>query len=248
MKNKLLMLISTIIITLIFSLNIYAINVTFKSQNSSGTYLAPSTLEIVRGTGTTKETYTLSNGNNYLSMTSGTTFGFNMVSSGYAKRYSSETMFTVPSSSPAEYGIILTPTSTYSILNYVRPLSTLNMTSSFGWRVYLHEGSYTRNMHRGIDYSGTLGQTSIYSVSDASSYTTFWDDDSGNVIKITTGSYDISYKHLNSYSNNVINHQSIYKGNEIGKVGNTGSSSTNPHLHIEFYAAGTYRDPSAFYN
>lgn len=185
-------------------------------------------------------------GTKSLSMNAGDKFGYNMEANNYAKRYSSSSMSTVPSTSLA-CTLKLTPKSTYQSYGYSSPLSSLTVTSEFGWRVYSNGSSYTRDCHYGIDYAGSDGVTNIYSISDAESYSTGWDNSSGNYISIVSDSFTITYRHMASYSSTVTGNKTVSEGTNIGKVGQTGGV-TGPHLHIDIYASGTYRDPAAFYN
>ncbi|WP_186756719.1 M23 family metallopeptidase [Echinicola salinicaeni] len=103
------------------------------------------------------------------------------------------------------------------------------LASGFGMR--LHPILKVRKMHTGIDFSAPKG-TPVYATGD------------GKVVEVKTefGGYGKSiiidhgfgfktrYGHLNEFS--VRKGQTVKRGDEIGKVGNTGSS-TAPHVHYE---------------
>ncbi|UCS92903.1 M23 family metallopeptidase [Echinicola marina] len=103
------------------------------------------------------------------------------------------------------------------------------LASGFGMR--LHPVLKVRKMHTGIDFSAPKG-TPIYATGD------------GKVVEVKTefGGYGKSividhgfgfktrYGHMNEFS--VKRGQTVKRGDEIGKVGNTGTS-TAPHVHYE---------------
>ena len=103
------------------------------------------------------------------------------------------------------------------------------LASGFGMR--LHPILKVRKMHAGIDFSAPKG-TPIYATGD------------GKVVEVTTefGGYGKSividhgfgfktrYGHMNEF--NVKRGQTVKRGDQIGTVGNTGSS-TAPHVHYE---------------
>ena len=253
MKNikikRICTILSFLIVCISMMTHVLAANVTlyFYCKDTSNNAISNSTLEVAKNTATSRQSYSMPSGNTSLVMSTGTSFGYNMLANNYAKRYSGASMTAVPSSSTS-YTLKLTSKSVYQNLGYGTPLDSLSLTSGFGWRIYWNGTSYVRDCHFGMDYSGTDGVTNIYSISDASSYTTGWDSSSGNYVQITTSNgYTITYRHMHSYSNAVNNGYSISKGDALGKVGSTGNV-TGPHLHIDIYGSGTYRDPSAFFN
>lgn len=103
------------------------------------------------------------------------------------------------------------------------------LASGFGMR--LHPILKVRKMHPGIDFSAPKG-TPIYATGD------------GKIVEVKTefGGYGKSividhgfgfktrYGHMNEFS--VRKGQTVKRGDEIGKVGNTGTS-TAPHVHYE---------------
>ncbi len=246
-KNKIIFLCS-LLATLLMILPVCAsaTTVTFYCKDLDGNLINSSKMQLVTSTGTSRPEYTMKTGSVSVSLTAGTDFGFNMEADDYAKRYSSDSMFTVPSTAKG-WSLKLTPKSTYQNYNYGSPLSSLSVTSQFGWRVYSYNGKYVRDCHMGIDYAGTDGVTDIKSISKAESYGTGWDSSSGNYLKVVSNSFTITYRHMNSYSTTIHNEGTVGKGTVIGKVGKTGGV-TGAHLHIDIYSNGTYRDPAAFFD
>ncbi len=102
------------------------------------------------------------------------------------------------------------------------------VSSNYGYRVHPITGA--NQLHNGMDLAlpeGTEVFSGLTGTVSASSY----NDSYGNyvIVKNIKG-YEIRYAHLQS--RNVSTGDTIRKGDTIGKVGNTGSS-TGSHLHIE---------------
>ena len=114
--------------------------------------------------------------------------------------------------------------------------------SGFGMR--LHPILNIWRMHEGMDFYATIG-TDVYAsadgtVKDARFSTTF-----GNVIEVDHGYGILSlYAHLSKME--VRKGQKVFRGQIIGKVGNTGESS-GPHLHYEVHVNGVEVDPVNYY-
>ncbi len=128
----------------------------------------------------------------------------------------------------------------------VRPIRKLSreikLFSGFGMR--MHPIHKVRKMHWGIDFTAPKG-TPVYSTGDGkvievkSSRTGY-----GRKIIIDHGyGYKTLYAHLNSID--VKRGQQISKGEKIGTVGNTGTS-TAPHLHYEVIHKGAKVNPIHF--
>ncbi len=126
------------------------------------------------------------------------------------------------------------------------------ITSNYGWRW----GAF----HRGIDISGAGNFNSpIYASGDGVVTTAFngcpsWGNglgdrcggEMGNMIVIThTNGYVTRYAHL--HQNFLVRAgQTVKKGDQIGYMGNSGSS-TGPHLHYEVIVNGGNRNPLELY-
>ncbi|MDD4885868.1 MAG: M23 family metallopeptidase [Thiomonas sp.] len=118
------------------------------------------------------------------------------------------------------------------------PLPGAKVTSPFGMRRHPVRG--TRDMHEGVDFSARMG-TPLRSVAEGRVKFAGMQNGYGNVIKIDhPGGFETVYAHLSSIA--VKPGQAVGEGQIIGKTGNSGTS-TGPHLHFEFHAAGRLIDP-----
>lgn len=128
----------------------------------------------------------------------------------------------------------------------IQPISNkeLNrMASGFGMRV--HPIYKVRKLHTGCDFSAPRG-TPVYATGDGkvklvrSDYGGY-----GKQIEIDHGyGYITKYAHLDKF--NVKKGQSVKRGEIIGFVGNTGSS-TAPHLHYEIIKDNKKVNPMNFF-
>jgi murein DD-endopeptidase MepM/ murein hydrolase activator NlpD len=117
--------------------------------------------------------------------------------------------------------------------------------SGFGYRI--HPIYKIAKMHAGLDFSAEIG-TEIYATGDG----TIEAVDSklsgyGHHVVIQHGyGYETLYAHMSKV--NVRPGEKVTRGQVIGYVGNTGTS-TGPHLHYEVIKNGTKVDPAFyFYN
>jgi len=128
----------------------------------------------------------------------------------------------------------------------VQPIHNHNLiriASRFGMR--MHPVYNVPKMHYGIDFTAKTG-TDIYATGDGvvervrKSYSGY-----GKHIIIYHGfGYKTLYAHMHSFS--VKQGQKVKRGDIIGKVGNTGTS-TGPHLHYEVIRNDRKIDPSNFF-
>lgn len=122
-----------------------------------------------------------------------------------------------------------------------RDLTRLN--TIFGMR--LHPIFNYVRPHNGLDLTAPHG-TPVYSSGDG--YVTFARPNAGygNVIFIHHGfGFETRYAHLSRY--NVTEGETVKRGQLIGFVGNTGTS-TNDHLHYEVMYNGNHVNPIHFLN
>ena len=123
------------------------------------------------------------------------------------------------------------------------PLPGAKVTSPFGMR--LHPVKGRREMHEGVDFAAHIG-TPVPSVAEGRVKFAGMQSGYGNVIKLNhPGGFETVYAHLSSIA--VKPGQTVSEGQIIGKTGNTGTS-TGPHLHFEFHAAGRLVDPMRMAN
>ncbi len=98
-------------------------------------------------------------------------------------------------------------------------------------------------MHNGIDISAAEG-TSIAAGLTGTVSKSDYNDGYGNYVDITSDGYTIRYAHLSSRS--VSAGDAIEYGDEIGKVGSTGTS-TGPHLHLELFYGDERMNPLFYF-
>lgn len=128
----------------------------------------------------------------------------------------------------------------------VQPIHNHNLirtASGFGMR--MHPVYNVFKMHHGIDFSAKIG-TDIYATGDGiiektkKSYTGY-----GKHVVINHGfGYKTLYAHMSQFL--VKKGQKVKRGDVIGKVGNTGTS-TGPHLHYEVIRNNKKIDPTNFF-
>lgn len=103
-----------------------------------------------------------------------------------------------------------------------------SISSRFGWRI--HPVTNNKNKHKGIDIPMPFG-TEINSVMYGEITTVAWDDGYGNYVITKWGKREVLYAHMSNI--NVSEGQIVNRGDIIGNVGSTGTSTGN-HLHIEY--------------
>lgn len=131
----------------------------------------------------------------------------------------------------------------------IQPVSNKDLTrmaSGFGYRI--HPIYKVRKLHTGMDFSAPVG-TPIYATGDGtvSNDSRVGGSGYGNYVVINHGyGYQTLYGHMSKVS--VRRGQKIKRGEIIGYVGNTGTS-TAPHLHYEVIRNGKKVNPiNYFYN
>lgn len=128
----------------------------------------------------------------------------------------------------------------------IQPVSNKDMHrigSYFGYRT---DPFYkVTKFHQGVDFTASVG-TEIYSTGDGTVVSIERSRGGyGNCIVINHGfGYQTLYAHLSKMD--VKRGQQIKRGQVIGRVGNTGKS-TSPHLHYEVHKNGTPVDPINYF-
>lgn len=103
-----------------------------------------------------------------------------------------------------------------------------NIGSSFGKR--MHPILKVMRMHEGVDITAKTG-TNVYAAGDGKVIEAGWGNGYGYHVIIDHGfNYKTVYAHLSKI--NIKKYQQVARGEVIGLVGNTGTS-TCPHLHYE---------------
>jgi len=128
----------------------------------------------------------------------------------------------------------------------IQPIHNHNLIrTASGYGMRLHPVYNVYKMHTGLDFTAKVG-TKIFSTGDGivvevtSSRTGY-----GNHIVINHGfGYQTLYAHLNTMEVSI--GQKIKRGEVIGTVGNTGTS-TAPHLHYEVIKNGQKVNPANFF-
>ena len=102
----------------------------------------------------------------------------------------------------------------------------------------------TAKFHAGMDFSANTG-TPVYATGNGRVKKAGWQSGYGKIIIVDHGfGYETWYAHLNKY--NVRVGQKVIRGEVIGEVGNTGTS-TGPHLHYEVHLKGKVMNPVNYY-
>lgn len=127
----------------------------------------------------------------------------------------------------------------------IQPISNRDlrrMASGFGFRI--HPIYKTRKMHTGMDFTATVG-TDIYATGNGKVIKAEYDRGYGYHVVIDHGfGYQTLYGHMSKTTVKV--GQIVARGEVIGKVGNSGTS-TAPHLHYEVIKNGNKINPVNFY-
>jgi|TARA_R110000851_G_scaffold134089_2_gene269258 murein DD-endopeptidase MepM/ murein hydrolase activator NlpD len=122
----------------------------------------------------------------------------------------------------------------------------LDACSSIGLRV--HPIYKIRKQHKGIDLTASTGTPVISTIHGQVQFVGNKNNGYGNQIVLVSGIYLIRYAHLSEIATELFlvdslgNRPKVVFGQEIGKVGSTGSS-TGPHLHYEIYKNGFLQNP-----
>jgi murein DD-endopeptidase MepM/ murein hydrolase activator NlpD len=121
------------------------------------------------------------------------------------------------------------------------PTEGVAVSSRYGWRIHPIHGD--ARMHQGIDIPGTAGSP-VFATAEGAVTLADWSGGYGLLVEIDHGAgLDTRYAHLSSLA--VTPGQRVQKGQVLGYVGSTGSS-TGPHLHYEVRMAGEAVDPTGF--
>lgn len=120
------------------------------------------------------------------------------------------------------------------------PLKECKVTSAYGMRK--HPITKERNFHNGIDLAGAIG-TPVYSVADGKILISTFHKNLGYYLVVDHDGFLSVYAHLKQKGLPV--GRAVTSGQEIGKVGSTGSSS-GPHLHFEI-RLGEYGNDKTFW-
>ena len=125
-----------------------------------------------------------------------------------------------------------------TLTNWAWPTNSgYTISSDYAYRIHPITG--VRHLHTGIDIAGTGYGSPAYATNNGVIYKTGYQSSMGNYIMINhnNGYYTI-YEHLAQIM--VKEDQAVEKGQQIGKIGMTGSA-TGPHLHFEVWQGIPYQ-------
>ncbi len=128
----------------------------------------------------------------------------------------------------------------------IQPVSNKELKRlSSPWGMRYHPKLHVKKFHYGVDFSAPKG-TPIYATADGKvKFTKNNRGGYGKEIEIDHGfGYRTKYAHMHSFT--VKKGQRVKRGEQIGKVGSTGSS-TAPHLHYEVICKNKKVDPIDFF-
>ena len=118
---------------------------------------------------------------------------------------------------------------------WVMPTSGYDISTWFG-----ESGAYwSAGYHTGIDFATAYGTPGV-AVANATVVQTGWDGAYGNQVRLQLENGDeVWYNHLSSID--VVSGQSVVKGQQVGRIGDTGNSH-GAHLHFEYRLASNLSD------
>lgn len=130
----------------------------------------------------------------------------------------------------------------------IQPVSNKDLTrfaSGYGYRI--HPIYKTRKMHFGVDFTAPTGSDIYCTGNGVVAKASHSRRGFGNHVVVDHGfGYETIYAHMSEIE--VKKGQRVQRGDVLGKVGNTGTS-TAPHLHYEVHKDGRRIDPiNFFYN
>lgn len=122
-----------------------------------------------------------------------------------------------------------------------KPVAAGRLTSTFGYRLN-PKGIPFPKKHKGIDYAAPEG-TAIYASGNGIIQKKYVSSSYGNRILIKHANGFVStYAHMSKFAEKTDVGLSVIRGQKIGEMGNTGSSTAS-HLHYELLYNGKYVDP-----
>lgn len=144
------------------------------------------------------------------------------------------------------YGLVRQKSELLASIPAIQPVgkkSNARLASGFGYRI--HPIYKTSMPHEGIDFTSPIG-TPIYATGNGTiSKVEYNGRGYGNNVMVNHGfGYATLYAHMSRFA--VRPGQRVNRGDIIGYVGNTGSS-TGPHLHYEVIRNGKKIDPINFF-
>ena len=136
----------------------------------------------------------------------------------------------------------ITYSETTWIKNIVAPIKG-RITSGFGNRTNPVTGA--KGLHNAVDISAPM-DTPIVAPLNGIVAAKYFNNSGGNQIIINSGYAKFGFAHLNRYAEGVNKGSIVTKGQVIGYVGNTGTS-TGTHLHFTLRLNDVATDPSKYF-
>lgn len=128
------------------------------------------------------------------------------------------------------------------IKNIIDPLKG-KITSGFGNRTNPVTGA--KGLHNGVDVSSPMDSPIVAPLNGIVS-AKYFNNSGGNQIIIDSGYAKFGFAHLNRYAQGLNVGSIVSKGQVIGYVGNTGTS-TGTHLHFTLRLNDVATDPSKYF-
>jgi murein DD-endopeptidase MepM/ murein hydrolase activator NlpD len=121
-----------------------------------------------------------------------------------------------------------------------KPVQMGYVSSGFGFRRHPIFGFL--KAHAGVDFAAPYG-TPIYATANGTVKSIGWQGGYGNTVVLNHGNgISTLYGHMSAFNNDISTGQSLKRGDLIGYVGSTGSSTGN-HVHYEFRINGEAQNP-----
>ncbi|MGB2869056.1 MAG: M23 family metallopeptidase [Bacteroidota bacterium] len=109
---------------------------------------------------------------------------------------------------------------------------------------YLTQGFDPGRGHFGLDIAGKIG-TPVNAASDGYVVFSGWTHDDGYLVILShTGGFMTFYKHNQTLLKSA--NQFVRRGEPIATLGNSGTTSSGPHLHFEIWKDGSPVDPTLY--
>lgn len=122
-----------------------------------------------------------------------------------------------------------------------KPVAEGELTSGFGYRLS-PKGIPLPKKHQGVDYAAAEG-TEVYAAGDGVIEKLYFSKSYGNRIELRhNDDFVTTYSHLKFFAAGLSTGSVVKKGQIIGAIGTTGSS-TSAHLHYELLYKGRFIDP-----
>lgn len=117
----------------------------------------------------------------------------------------------------------------------------LVVTSPYGWRKHPVTGA--RSFHNGVDLRANFEP--VYAMLPGEVVSTGYEPKGGNYITLRHGSIRATYCHLSLIG--IEKGNRVFAGQALGVSGNSGSSTTGPHLHMSLKIYGQYCNPAILF-